>query len=76
VCLILFLFLFVFICFYISDWLTIYDRAAQQKWHDLLANAREAEKDPAFFASISGKLDVIEYLQSEAQDVKELAELS
>jgi len=33
--------------------------------------AREAEKDPAFFASISGKLDAIEYLQSEAQEVKE-----
>jgi len=33
--------------------------------------AHEAEKDPAFFASISGKLDVIEHLQSEVQDVKE-----
>jgi len=28
--------------------------------------ACEAEKDPAFFASISGKLDVIEHLQGEA----------
>ena len=33
--------------------------------------AHEAEKDPAFFASISGKLDAIEHLQCEAQDVKE-----
>ena len=33
--------------------------------------ACEAEKDLAFFASISRKLDVIEHLQSEAQDVKE-----
>ena len=33
--------------------------------------AREAEKDPAFFTSISGKLDVIEHLQCEAQDIKE-----
>ena len=33
--------------------------------------ACEAEKDPAFFASISGKLDVIEHLQCEAQDIKE-----
>ena len=33
--------------------------------------AHEAEKDPAFFASISGKLDVIEHLQCEVQDIKE-----
>ena len=31
----------------------------------------EAEKDPAFFASISGKLDMIEHLQCEVQDIKE-----
>ena len=33
--------------------------------------AREAEKEPAFFTSISGKLDAIEHLQCEVQDVKE-----
>ena len=33
--------------------------------------AHEAEKDPAFFASNSRKLDAIEYLQCEVQDVKE-----
>ena len=33
--------------------------------------AHEAEKDPAFFASISGKLDAIEHLQHEAQDIKD-----
>ena len=33
--------------------------------------AHEAEKDPAFFASISSKLDAIEHLQCEVQDVKE-----
>ena len=37
--------------------------------------AHEAEKDLAFFASISGKLDTIEQLQSEAQDV-DLKEVS
>jgi len=31
----------------------------------------EAEKDLAFFTSISGKLDVIEHLQCEVQDIKE-----
>ena len=34
--------------------------------------AYEAEKDPAFFASISGKLDAIEHLQCEVQDIKEV----
>ena len=33
--------------------------------------AQEAERDLAFFTSILGKLDVIEHLQHEAQDVKE-----
>ena len=33
--------------------------------------AHEAEKDLAFFASILGKLDMIEHLQCDAQDVKE-----
>ena len=33
--------------------------------------AHEVEKDPVFFVSISSKLDAIEHLQCEAQDVKE-----